>query len=173
MKKLLLACMSLVLCFGLLSGCTKKDDPTTPPVNEGEEAESPEGETGEETEVPFTAYVSDADAMYLETKEMQAEADTAQAIVKALAEAGAIPEGSEVLSCDQEEKLLVLDMNKAFGEGMQKTGTTGEYLYMGSLVNTLLTHFDATSLLLTVEGKTLETGHSSYDQPLAFYEDPA
>ena len=57
-------------------------------------------------------------------------------------------------------------MNAAFGAGMMSTGTTGEMLYLGALVNTVLDHADAESVLLTVEGEPLETGHNIYDEPI-------
>ena len=53
---------------------------------------------------------------------------------------------------------------------MQGSGTAGEYLTMGSVVNTFLTAFDAETMTLTVNGKPLETGHDIYDYDLGFYE---
>ena len=109
--------------------------------------------------------------MYLEPQEMTAKADSAEAIVDALTSAGALPAGSRLLSFSQSGKTLNVDMNAAFGEGMSHTGTTGEYLTMGSLVNTLLTRYQADSLNLTVAGKVLETGHAVYNKGLTFFKD--
>jgi len=41
---------------------------------------------------------------------------------------------------------------------------------MGSLTNTVLDAYDADSLVLTVDGEVLETGHSIYDFELSFHE---
>ncbi|MCL2548099.1 MAG: hypothetical protein FWE76_02910 [Symbiobacteriaceae bacterium] len=61
------------------------------------------------------------------------------------------------------------DMNPAFGTVVTTTGTTGEYLYFGCLVNTLLTFFDLDEIDLTVDGEIIETGHETYDYPFTFY----
>ena len=186
MKRWLALAAGLILCLGLAVGCTKTDGETgQEEQSQTEEETQTEGETSEEEEsqetqeetgtVPFTAYVSDDQAMYLVEEEMMAQEDTAESVVEALTKAGALPEGSRLLSCkwqNEAAKELAVDMNTAFGEGMQHMGTTGEYLCMGSLVNTLLTYYEADSLVLTVEGETLETGHSIYDSALSFYEQP-
>ena len=49
-------------------------------------------------------------------------------------------------------------------------GTSGEYVVMGSVVNTYLTAFGLDRITITVEGNVPETGHSIYDQPLRMYE---
>ena len=66
---------------------------------------------------------------------------------------------------------LRVDMNAAFGAQIRSMGTSGEYLYLGSLVNTLLDARNVDSLILTVEGQPLETGHNVYDGPLTFFEE--
>ncbi len=91
----------------------------------------------------------------------------AESIVAALVSAGALPEAVAVISCEIRgeggEAVLMLDMNAAFGDAMKHTGTTGEYLYLGSLTNTLLGALGVPALELRVEGAILETGHSIYD----------
>ena len=49
-------------------------------------------------------------------------------------------------------------------------GTAGEYLLLGSVVNTFLDNLDGESILITVDGETLESGHEIYDRELTFYE---
>ena len=83
----------------------------------------------------------------------------------ALAAQEALPEGSAVLSAEEGDPVK-LDMNAAFGEGMMSTGTTGEILYLGALVNTVLDYTGAKHVELTVEGAPLETGHNLYDYPI-------
>ena len=48
--------------------------------------------------------------------------------------------------------------------------TSGEYVILGSVVNTFLTAYDADAIIITVDGEVLETGHSVYDQPLTLYQ---
>ena len=97
-----------------------------------------------------------------------------QSVVNALIEQGALPEGSKVLRFhlyqDGDRRVIDLDMSKAYGEQVASTGTAGEYMLLGSLVNSMLTNYQANELHLTCEGDVLETGHNVYDMPLGFYE---
>lgn len=83
---------------------------------------------------------------------------------------GILPDTVEILHFSQDGTHLQLDLNAAFGDYMQGSGTSGEYLTMGSLVNTFLSAFDSETMTLTVNGKPLETGHDIYDYDLGFYE---
>lgn len=98
--------------------------------------------------------------------------DSAQAVVDALCEAGALSGDIEVLSCSLDgtgqDAQLSLDLSAAFGEAMQSAGNAGEAMTLGSLTNTMLAYFDAQTLLLTCEGEPLATGHNVYDEPLRF-----
>ena len=95
---------------------------------------------------------------------------SAGAVVEALIDAGVFNEDVAVNSCrlngEGSNATVVIDMNAAFGEAMKRTGTTGEYMMMGSLVNSLLEVFGASAAEVTVDGQILETGHSIYDFPL-------
>ena len=66
--------------------------------------------------------------------------------------------------------VIRLDLAANFGAIMNSTGTSGEYMILGSLVNTFLDAYNASGLMLQVDGKTLETGHSIYDWTLNFFE---
>ena len=90
----------------------------------------------------------------------------AEDILEQLVQAGALPEGVRVLSMDNG----VLDLNSAFLSFLNTMGTSGEYVVMGSVVNTYLTAFGLDHITITVEGNVPETGHSIYDQPLRMYE---
>lgn len=75
------------------------------------------------------------------------------------------------LSVDEKDsKLLHLDMSKEFGEYVSMMGTAGEYIVIGSLVDTFLDAYDCEHVIITVDGKALETGHASYDGALQFFE---
>ena len=90
----------------------------------------------------------------------------AEDILEQLVQAGALPEGVRVLSMDNG----VLDLNSAFLSFLNTMGTSGEYVVMGSVVNTYLTAFGLDRITITVEGNVPETGHSIYDEPLRMYE---
>ena len=78
----------------------------------------------------------------------------------------ALPKDSEVLAISKDGDALSLDMNEAFLAGLRASGSTGEFLYMGSLVNTFLDNFNCTTVRVTVEGQPFSTGHTEYDKPL-------
>ncbi len=73
--------------------------------------------------------------------------------------------GAAILSFDEETHTL--DMNEGFGTLMSYMGTSGELVILDSLVTTVCQWYGIDELTLTVEGQTLETGHSIYDFPLA------
>lgn len=111
-------------------------------------------------------YVPDENFDQLEAHEVEGEA-TPEGLVAALVTAGALPEGTAVLAFDGE----TIDLSEAFGEAVSHTGTAGEYLMLGALVNTLLTNLGLTEISVVSEGQIIETGHNVYDEPLAFYGD--
>ena len=87
--------------------------------------------------------------------------------------AGVLVEGAsvntmEVIS-ESGKTTLKADFNEALRQSILPMGTSGEYVILGSVVNTFLTAYDADAITLTVDGEVLETGHSVYDQPLTFY----
>ena len=56
-------------------------------------------------------------------------------------------------------------MFSAFAEGILNTGSTGETIVLGSLINTIWDYFKPASITLNVDGEPLETGHNIYDTP--------
>ena len=77
--------------------------------------------------------------------------------------AGSLPEGVKVQSSSLQNGTLTLDMNAAFGEAIRASGTAGETLKIYALVNTFAQARGATAVLITVDGKVLESGHEVYD----------
>ena len=84
----------------------------------------------------------------------------AQAIAEQLIAHDALPKGSQVLAISKDGDALSLDMNEAFLAGLRESGSTGELMYMGSLVNTFLDNFNCTTVRVTVNGQSFSTGHS-------------
>lgn len=117
----------------------------------------------------ITVYYPDDQVMYLLHADIPSFMDDASGILYALQTAKVLPREVELLSCEKDaEGVLHLDMNRAFREHIYKMGTSGEALTMAALADTFLSATGAGSLLLTVEGKNLETGHAIYDFPLTF-----
>lgn len=91
-------------------------------------------------------------------------------IMTALHEQGVLSESVAVNSFLMDKTGIIhLDLAGNFGTIMNSTGTSGEYIMMGSLVNTFLDAYQASGLNLQVDGKTLETGHSIYDWTLEYF----
>lgn len=98
---------------------------------------------------------------------------SAEALVDELAKVNIVSLDTKVRSVfidEKDEKLLHLDMSKEFGEYVSMMGTAGEYIVIGGLVDTFLDAYDCERVKITVEGKTLETGHTAYEGELQFFE---
>ncbi|MGI5976605.1 MAG: immunoglobulin-like domain-containing protein [Candidatus Limivicinus sp.] len=94
-----------------------------------------------------------------------------QALLDGLYNAGVFSQPVTVNSFSIDEAgSIQIDLSGSFGELMSGTGTTGEYITLGSLVNTFLDAYDASQLSFTVEGEILVTGHNIYDFPQEFYQ---
>lgn len=130
-------------------------------------AEQKQKEPPEKTET-VSLYLPDEQAEYVEETKMEIKVkgdDIAGAMIAALVEQGALPEGTAVKQFSKEEDVLMLDLNQAFADGLMETGTAGETMMLASIVDTFLVYYGAASLTLTAEGQTLETGHAIYDEP--------
>lgn len=152
------------------------------------EDEIPDIAVVEETEV--TLYLPNDNADGFETVTETVKANP-QGLVDALIAHDALPEGVTVndfrmenngtettegegddatVSYTPGDSQIFLDVSQAFGDAAASTGTAGETMLLGSLVNTMLTCYNAETLTLTVDGAVLETGHNVYDTPFTRME---
>lgn len=67
------------------------------------------------------------------------------------------------------DRVAMVDLNQAFADYLNKLGAAGEYIVMGSLVNTFLDCYQCDLMLVTAEGRVLETGHDIYEEYLEMY----
>jgi len=97
----------------------------------------------------------------------------AEHIVSLLVKEKALPEGCALLDFSiTGGGGCKANMNAAYGTALNTTGTTGEYIYLGTVVNTLLTYFKMDTITITVEGQPLSTGHGgTINEPVSFYGD--
>lgn len=152
------------------------------------EDEIPDIAMVEETEA--TLYLPNDNADGFETVTETVKANP-QGLVDALIAHDALPEGVTVnefrmedngtettegegddatVSYTPGDSQIFLDVSQAFGDAAASTGTAGETMLLGSLVNTMLTYYNAKTLTLTVDGAVLETGHNVYDTPFTLME---
>lgn len=140
-------------------------------------------------EMEITLYLPDDQAESFEEVTETVEA-TPQGVVDALIAHGALPEGVKVnnfsmtdngvetqegdtVSYTASDTLHIdLDLSQEFADAAASTGTSGELMLLGSLVNTMLKAYNADEITITCDGEVLETGHNVYDQPLTFYNLP-
>lgn len=120
--------------------------------------------------VTVTYYRKDDFANRLVKDTAKIEKLTAQNLINLLVEHEMLPEGVRVLNYQLENGIITLNVSAEFGEAMKGLGSTGEYLMIGSLVNTFLDVYDAEGMDLTSAGRHLESGHDIYDYILKFYE---
>lgn len=167
--------------YGYLSG---RDDTEDKPVETVEPNETPDGQqepgnTDNEPKDPVqpenpnpsggesvVVYVPDEQGETLTPVGADAADDSDQALVDALITAGSLPEGVTVNSSSTADGVLTLDMNAAYGEAVRSSGTTGESMLIYSLVNTFVQARGVDSVIITVDGAPLESGHEVYDYPL-------
>ena len=155
MKKLLIFLLVTVLALGL-GAAACGTEPIEPTINASETAAQ---------FLPLTVYLPNDNADGFITKDAIFDGK-AQSIVSLLVAEGALPAGCALLSFEDG----VADMNAAYGGAISNTGTAGEYLMIGCVVNSLLIAYELESVYLTIEGAVPETGHEIYDYPLKFYE---
>jgi surface antigen len=93
-------------------------------------------------------------------------------LLTALKNNGMVSVGVKVNSFDKGDgKALTLDLSSDFQKLLSSTGTSGEYMIMGSVVNTFLAAYGADSITITAGGKTIETGHQVYSGAQTMYAD--
>lgn len=147
-------------------------DETVPSDNipESEPAEIPPPTTTT-TLIQAVIYYGNDNADGFETKTIQTDELTIDILIQNLIDIGVLSEGTAVLSQQHIDSCLHIDLNSTFRDRICSMGTAGEYIIMGSLVNTILENFKDTtqSVYITVNGEILESGHMVYDFELTRY----
>lgn len=116
-------------------------------------------------------YRSDDQATYFFTFGVQVEELSAETLSRLFDEQIFHNAGVAFNSIEKKEETVYADINSAYAAQIGTMGTSGEYMLIGSLVNTLLDAYAAENVIITVNGAPLETGHAIYDAPLTYYTD--
>ena len=193
MKKLLSLLFCLALGFSLCACGEQTPPPTTPvpdqveapvlPVPEDSPEPAPEAsaepEAAPEVSVEpsaapalsVTLYKGDDNAEFVIPVECEIAEQSPQAIADKLVELGVFsaPVTANSFTVDN-ENVIHLDMGQDFAAQIFSSGTAGEHIMVGSLVNSFISVFEADAVLITVQGNTFESGHAVYDSPLSFFE---
>ena len=133
-----------------------------------------ETESEKSQEEQLTLYLPNENADGWNVTKNQIEQVTPDIIIGQLVGAGAIPDSVTVVSFgeDQGENglILKLDLSSNFAEGLLNMGTAGEYLTMGSVVNSFLDTYQADGIEITAGGNVIETGHTSFEGVLNHFD---
>lgn len=177
---------------------TKDSAAEKEPTASTEDSDEVQQEVAED-EIPDIAVVEEAEAKLYLPNENADGFDTVtetikanpQGIVDALIAHKALPEGVTVndfrmendgaettdgegddatVSYTPGDSHIFLDLSQSFADAAGSTGTAGEQMLLGSLVNTMLTYYSAVDLTLTIDGAVLETGHNVYDTPFTMFK---
>ncbi len=193
MKKILSLLFCLALGFSLCACGEQTPPPTTPvpdqvaapvlpvpedspePVPEVSAEPSAAPEASEEPSaapgISVTLYKGDDNAENVVPVECEIAEQSPQAIVDKLFELGVF--GSAVTANSftvDNSNVIHLDMGQDFAAQIFSSGTAGEHIMVGSLVNSFISVFEADAVLITVDGNPFESGHAVYDYALSFFE---
>ncbi len=182
MRKSVLCLVATVLV--LLTGCTAAVSVASVPTNT---AIVPVECTPEPVDTPIlidvTFYQPNDELNGLVALSAQAE-DSPQGLLSTLVGLGALPDvgygtnitfgvADETVSTEDGEfsgVIARLDLSDAFAQAIRLSGAQKEALFLQSLVNTFLVHYDVDAMILTIEGTVLETAYEKYEDPITFDE---
>jgi hypothetical protein len=113
--------------------------------------------------VSIPIYQSNEQGDSLMTTEETIESLTPENVLSALINRGDLPSGIQVLSFSESDVdgiiLIQLNLSTEFNDFIAAQGSAGEFVAIGSVVNTFLSAFNAGSILITVGGEVLTTPH--------------
>ena len=164
MKRTLILILIILLLAGCASAPVEQETPTSSPIVT--EPVSTPTETIPLAKVSFTLYLPDENAEHFLETTIETDQITAEGVLKLLQEHDVMPDSVALNSFSSEGSQLIMDFNQAFGDLVCSTGTAGELMITGSVFNTFLNAFQADSIVFTVEGEILESGHVIYDFPI-------
>lgn len=147
-------------------------------TNNSNEAQKSESEIQEDTNknegALILVYISNDDSTAFSQVEMQIETLSPEKVISALVEQGVLVSDVQMISFSTENidgiASIELDLNSAFSSYVSSMGSTGEYYTIGSICNTFLDAYACEQIKITVDGKTLSTGHAEYPGYMTRFE---
>lgn len=147
---------------------------TNEPVVEETATVAPKENEPAKEEEGITIYYGDENAEYILSTQIPKQEITPELLVSELAKRDILTPDVTVNSFKETEKGGVKTLSIDFGEKFRgilfAQGSAGEYIMMGSIVDTFLKAYGAESMTITVEGEILESGHCIYESEMKFYE---
>jgi len=138
-------------------------------ANEEEHASNSSDNSDEEEESGIRIYYADSQAEHVISENIGEEEVTPELLLSQLAKHNVISKQTKINSIKQTKSesdgnSLAVDFSQEFQDDLFMQGTAGEFLMMGSVVNTFLSAYDADSMTITVNGNPLESGHCIYEK---------
>jgi len=131
--------------------------------NDGEIEDGAEGSTDghvEEEYITIVVYQSNEQGDSLvATDGVIIESITPENVLQILIAKGEVSSNVSILSFNQSGGFLELDLSTEFNDFLAAQGSWGEFVVLGSVVNTFLSAFNAESITITVGGGVLEGPH--------------
>ncbi len=159
----------ILLIATLLAGCTTNAPKDAAQPEIPSQAPSTESTIQIHTET-YTVYIPNENADGWNTEEITVNDISPDAILLELQRRDIISSEVSINQFQVDGDQINIDFNPPFADQICSTGTAGEYMIMGSIVNTFLNAFQAESIFITVEGEILESGHVIYDFPMTYME---
>jgi len=130
------------------------------------EKEEDSGDKPEKSKV--TIYYANSNADGFETEEVELDALTPENLWQELVTRNVVSAEVKISSLttpvEDDSKKIILDLSHNFQSYFYELGTADEYYLLGSISNTFLSAYECESILITVDGETLESGHDVYSE---------
>lgn len=152
-----------------------EDEEKTDSASEEERASNSSDNATEEEESGIRIYYADSQAEHVVSDNIGEEEVSPELLLGELAKHNVISKKIKINSLNQKKSenngnSLSVDFSQEFQDELFMQGTAGEFLMLGSVVNTFLKAYDAESMTITVNGNPLESGHCIYEKPMKFCE---
>lgn len=168
--ELLVGTLEYLLNDDKTDGDTDADDTGIFQIKDDETKQS---EQEDINKIEVVIYYGNGASDKLNTEVSAMEQLTPENLISALAGHNIVPIGTKVNAFYAEKEggkaayTLQLDLDKAFREYLKTMNNESEKIILASITATFLEAYDAESILITVDGKTLETNHAVYEEPFS------
>lgn len=177
--------LALVLMTTLFSGGCGQDE-TKPPndksgknetiqqsvdsVDNVDETNDIEDTTEDVSEEIITIYYFAGDSEDIITKDISVTGDISEGIIQELKNKKVLSDECKVqeVLVDQNLNQIHIDIDKEFGDYFRSMGTTGSELILKCLVQSYQATYKCESVLITEDGKPLDTGHAVLDGYISY-----